>query len=162
MGPASKCYCLWFYQRDVSVGGICLDGSLVIDSPATGSLRGARSRNRQYTSMVDWKTWRRPTLPCLEAQYHGRWGFSRPSSGWDRVRAPRHGHQVVQSTPGANPCHFGARHWGLSRRWRFWCDLCAVLAPPGACRRRSLGMISMHGACPGFDPGIRISSRSGD
>ena len=44
-------------------------------------------------------TWRRPTLPCLETQYHGRWGFSRPSSGWDRVQAPRQNHQVVQSTP---------------------------------------------------------------
>ena len=47
----------------------------------------------------DWKTWRRPTLPWLEPQYHGRWGFSRPSSGWDRVRAPRLSHQVVQSIP---------------------------------------------------------------
>src|ERR1700727_1674358 len=47
---------------------------------------------------MDWKTWRRPTLPCLETQYHGRWGFSRPSSGWDRVRAPRQSHQVIQST----------------------------------------------------------------
>src|SRR6185312_10869282 len=47
---------------------------------------------------MSWKTWRRPTLPCLETQYHGRWGFSRPSSGWDRVRAPRQSHQVVQST----------------------------------------------------------------
>jgi hypothetical protein len=45
---------------------------------------------------ICWKTWRRPTFPCLETQYHGRWGFSRPSSGWDRVRAPRHGHQVVR------------------------------------------------------------------
>src|ERR1700727_745703 len=45
---------------------------------------------------MDWKTWRRPTLPCLKTQYHGRWGFSRPSSGWDRVRAPRDNHQVVQ------------------------------------------------------------------
>ena len=45
---------------------------------------------------ICWKTWRRPTFPCLGAQYHGRWGFSRPSSGWDRVRAPRHGHQVVR------------------------------------------------------------------
>jgi hypothetical protein len=43
-----------------------------------------------------WRTWRRPTLPCLRTQYHGRWGFSRPSSGWDRVRAPRDDHQVVQ------------------------------------------------------------------
>src|ERR1700734_896186 len=47
--------------------------------------------------VMDWKTWRRPTLPCLETQYHGRWGFSRPSSGRDRVRAPRQSHQVVQS-----------------------------------------------------------------
>jgi len=47
---------------------------------------------------VGWRAWRRPTLPRLEAQYHGRWGFSRPSSGWDRVRAPRYGHQAVQPT----------------------------------------------------------------
>ena len=46
-----------------------------------------------------WKTWRRPTLPCLKTQYHGRWGFSRPSSGWDRVRSPRQSHQVVQHSP---------------------------------------------------------------
>ena len=51
----------------------------------------------QRRRRMDWKTWRRPTLPCLEAQYHGRWGFSRPSSGWDRVRAPRQSHQVIQS-----------------------------------------------------------------
>ena len=34
------------------------------------------------------KAWRRPTLPRLEAQYHRRRGFSRPSSGWDRVLCP--------------------------------------------------------------------------
>jgi hypothetical protein len=55
-------------------------------------------RHRGGGGWVDWKTWRRPTLPCLKTQYHGRWGFSRPSSGWDRVRAPRQNHQVVQST----------------------------------------------------------------
>jgi hypothetical protein len=38
--------------------------------------------------------WRRPTLPRLEPQYHGRGGFSRPSSGWDRVWTPRYGHQA--------------------------------------------------------------------
>ena len=46
---------------------------------------------------VDWdegkrasgiRAWRRPTLPPLERQYHGRRGFSRPSSGWDRVFGP--------------------------------------------------------------------------
>ena len=32
-----------------------------------------------------WMTWRRPTFPQLELQYHRRWRFSRSSSGWDRV-----------------------------------------------------------------------------
>ena len=40
-------------------------------------------------------TWRRPTLPRLKTQYHWRGGFSRPSSEWDRVRAPRNDHQVI-------------------------------------------------------------------
>src|SRR3954452_12945371 len=44
-----------------------------------------------------WMTWRRPTFPRLEPQYHGRWRFSRSSSGWDRVWSLRHGHQVVQT-----------------------------------------------------------------
>lgn len=35
------------------------------------------------------QAWRRPTLPHLKMQYHWRWGVSRPSSGWDRVGAPR-------------------------------------------------------------------------
>src|ERR1035437_3920327 len=52
---------------------------------------------------VGWKPWRRPTLPRLKTQYHGRWGFSRPSSGWDRVGGPRHGHQVIQPTPWFRP-----------------------------------------------------------
>ena len=47
-----------------------------------------------------WKTWRCPTLPRLKTQYHRRRGFSRPSSGWDRVFRPRHGHQVVQADDG--------------------------------------------------------------
>ncbi len=40
------------------------------------------------------RVWRRPTLPRLLTKYHWRWGFSRPSSGWDRVRSPRHGRQT--------------------------------------------------------------------
>ena len=47
-----------------------------------------------------WWTWRRPTLPRLKTQYHWRGGFSRPSSGWDRVRAPRCDHQVDQPPGG--------------------------------------------------------------
>jgi hypothetical protein len=42
-------------------------------------------RNIIGTRLIGWRTWRRPTLPCLKTQYHGRWGFSRPSSRWDRV-----------------------------------------------------------------------------
>src|SRR6202789_918414 len=59
-----------------------------------------------YVCWVDWKTWRRPTLPRLKTQYHGRWGFSRPSSGGDGWEAPRYGHQVVQS-PRLQVCTWG-------------------------------------------------------
>ena len=38
---------------------------------------------------------RRPTLPHLEMQYHGRSGVSRPSSGWDRVYQPRDCHRAT-------------------------------------------------------------------
>ena len=90
---------------------------------------------------VGWKTWRRPTLPCLEAQYHGRWGFSRPSSGWDRVRAPRQSHQVVQ------PADSGP----VTGRRAFWSDepvlvrgcVCVM-----ACRQLIAGrrrMTAVHG-----------------
>ncbi len=43
---------------------------------------------------------RRPTFPRLEAQYHGRWGVSRPSSGWDRVYHPRDDHRATLPDPG--------------------------------------------------------------
>jgi hypothetical protein len=43
--------------------------------------------------------WRRPTLPRLETQYHGRWGVSRPCSGWERVYQPRDGHQATGPDP---------------------------------------------------------------
>ena len=45
-------------------------------------------------------TWRRPTLPRLETQYHGRYGVSRPSSERDRVGHPRYDHQVEQPPAG--------------------------------------------------------------
>ena len=79
---------------------------------------------------MGWKTWRRPTLPRLETQYHGRWGFSRPSSGWDRVQAPRQSHQVIQPI----------RYWAESRFW-------LVLGPDPrvCCVLNDLRMISMHG-----------------
>jgi hypothetical protein len=99
---------------------------------------------------VGWKTWRRPTLPCLETQYHGRWGFSRPSSGWDRVRAPREDHQVVQPIR-------SCRSWVVRQKARQAGDggsgvvcVCAEPTPgllgPGAPGDDfPLGMISMHG-----------------
>src|SRR5262245_27097501 len=46
--------------------------------------------------------WRRPTLPCLETQYHGRWSVSRPCSGWERVWQLRDGHQATR--PDAYGC----------------------------------------------------------
>ncbi len=56
--------------------------------------------------MVWWRRWggarrtrRRPALPRLEAQYPGRCGVSRPSSGWGRVGHPRHGRRVGRAPP---------------------------------------------------------------
>jgi hypothetical protein len=43
---------------------------------------------------------RRPALPRLGAQYHGRCGVSRPSSGWGRVGHPRHGHRAGEASLG--------------------------------------------------------------
>ena len=44
--------------------------------------------------MCGWRTWRRPTFPRLETEYHGRWSVSRPSSEWDRVLGSPLNHQV--------------------------------------------------------------------
>ena len=44
-------------------------------------------------------TWRRPTLPRLGTQYHGRFGVSRPSSEWDRVGHPRYRPPGRATTP---------------------------------------------------------------
>ena len=64
-----------------------------------------------------WWTWRRPTLPRLEAQYHGRCGVSRPSSEWDRVGHPCCDHQANE-TPGRQPFGLAVRaDWhGMGRR----------------------------------------------
>jgi hypothetical protein len=53
---------------------------------STPRLEGIISlRVREYGGL---RAWRRPTLPHLLVQYHWRGGFSRPSSGWDRVFGP--------------------------------------------------------------------------
>ena len=110
------------------------------------------------------RTWRRPTFPHLRMQYHRRWGFSRPSSGWDRVRTPRHGHQVTPATPGRRPGGAGqvlVRGGAACVRRRASC--------PGTAR-----MIAVHGgrhgkaasgrnrAARGATGRRRGSSRSGD
>lgn len=50
-----------------------------------------------------WQTWQRPTLPRLKTKYHGRRGVSRPCSEWERVRPPRHNHQVGKAQHRAKP-----------------------------------------------------------
>ena len=47
---------------------------------------------------------RRPTLPRLETQYHGRWGVSRPCSGWERVYQPRDDHRATGPDPRMKWC----------------------------------------------------------
>ena len=61
------------------------------------------------------QTWQRPTLPHLKMQYHRRWRFSRPSSGWDRVQALRYNHQVSkdQITTQFRISHL---YWVLSKK----------------------------------------------
>ena len=71
-------------------------------------------------------TWRRPTLPRLKTQYHWRGGFSRPSSEWDRVRAPRHDHQVIYEQDFS----------GLSSPIVRWRARCTVARTPAGFRRR--------------------------
>jgi hypothetical protein len=93
---------------------------------------------------MDWKTWQRPTLPWLEPQYHGRWGFSRPSSGWDRVQAPRHRHQIVQSM-----LPIFSYQSSIVRTTRFRCNL------P---RATQLRIISMHGR-PAFNCQLSSDNR---
>ena len=55
---------------------------------------------RGFFVFCAFQAWRRPTLPRLETKYHGRWGVSRPSSGWDRVQPPRYGHQAGEGQNG--------------------------------------------------------------
>src|SRR6266404_9538626 len=66
-----------------------------------------------------WRAWQRPTLPHLEVQYHRRRGFSRPSSGWDRVFGPWLLPPGRPSAPhpaddGPEICALGYVPWGVS------------------------------------------------
>jgi hypothetical protein len=63
-------------------------------------------------------TWRRPTLPRLGTQYHGRFGVSRPSSEWGRVGHPRYRPPGRRTTPFArtSPAGRGRGRW-LGKSW---------------------------------------------
>lgn len=96
-----------------------------------------------------WKTWRCPTLPRLKTQYHRRRGVSRPSSGWDRVFRPRHGHQVIEAnvfledrvSSGLRP----ARRSGPAGRRRGRAGILRIRARSG---RIATGAHRSSGFCP--------------
>ena len=70
---------------------------------------------------------RRPTLPHLEMQYHGRCGVSRPSSGWDRVWQPCDDHRATRP----DPLVWCVRDWLCSseseRAGTVWCCMRCLL-----------------------------------
>ena len=72
------------FDRGNGQGGLPISGFRFPISGFRFPVSGVRS----------WRTWRRPTLPRLETQYHRRCRLSRPSSEWDRVGQRRYGHQV--------------------------------------------------------------------
>ena len=88
---------------------------------------------------------RRPTLPCLEAQYHGRWGVSRPSSGWDRVCPPRDGHRATGPDPPLKGLPGSGCVCACVRACVRGVLRCRVRAPPA----RRLGAARLGAACGG-------------
>ena len=127
---------VWLWRALLRLFGLIrsLSGSLmrcVWDAVCLGC--GLSDRFWRVVVRKGWKTWRRPTLPCLRTQYHGRWGFSRPSSGWDRVRAPREDHQVVQPIHSRRSSIVSCRTEGqASWGWGFWCFcVCSAAADRG-------------------------------
>jgi hypothetical protein len=95
-------------------------------SAICGDLRSARCLE---------PVWRRPTLPRLEPQYHGRGGFSRPSSGWDRVWTPRYGHQAGTRQKASNRKSEARRvFWFLA----FWLLVSEAMVFSGVSRWRGL------------------------
>ena len=112
----------------------------------TGCGHRARRVERGCGARDDGKARQRPTLPCLEAQYHGRCGVSRPSSGWDRV-----GHPRWATGPSRHPClpvpSATARGPGRSPH-----EACGFAGTPGR---------SPRAVCDGPGPGGDRPVRSG-
>jgi hypothetical protein len=93
-------------------------------------------------------TWRRPTLPRLETQYHGRYGVSRPSSERDRVGHPRYDHQVEQ--PPAGPAADAGGGGGRAGKPLAWgCAVAARLSLEGVEVDRAIRTGKLH-ALPRF------------
>ena len=69
-----------------------------LSAVGVGELRGSvlSTRGPGWTHL--WWTWRRPTLPRLETQYHWRRHTYRPSSGWDREFCACYDHQTGEET----------------------------------------------------------------
>jgi hypothetical protein len=74
----------------------------------------AKRASAANSSTCPWQAWRRPTLPRLETQYHRRWSFSRPSSGWDRVFTLRQYHQASEGQ--SEIWSQRIREWALTMR----------------------------------------------
>ena len=92
------------------------------------------------------RTRRRPALPRLGTQYHGRGGVSRPSSGRDRVGHPRCGRRVGRASRG-RPAGAGVGGRGgavlLACGMGMVCARPAAGLPPG--RGSSLGRLGPVG-----------------
>jgi hypothetical protein len=136
-----------FYQRDVSFGLLSCDW-LFAQAPL-GTLRWIGRPGGDLLS----RALRHSTMGA--GGFHGR---VRDGIGCGLpAMATRSSNPPSGQTPVAARINLGLP-LGLSRRWRFWCDLCAMPSPGGRMshkHRLCLGMISMHGACPGLNPGIR-------
>jgi hypothetical protein len=83
------------------------------------------------------RTRRRPALPRLGTQYHGRGGVSRPSSGRDRVGHPRCGRRVGRASRTAPRGRVGREG-----AWAGWLGMGRRLRPSGGGAAAGAGELS--------------------
>ena len=91
---------------------------LISGRPKAGRSRGRYHEEARFR-VPDGKAWRRPTLPRVGSQYHGRTGVSRPSSEWVRVVHPGCDHQAVRS--GDRAAGFPGWGWAVRSGSRATC-----------------------------------------